>query len=71
MSTLTDKRIDDLILWHRNQAAENFSIYSDLNLYFSFKKQVHKRISDYHRDTAEALAELAQFRHEEEMEEED
>jgi hypothetical protein len=68
MTTLTDRRIDDLILWHRSRYADEFLLKTNSS---GAKANLHRFAAEIHRDTAEALKELAEFRHEEEMAEDE
>ncbi len=69
MSELSDDRIDDLIIWHKDQGINEFVAYS--NATSLVERRMHKLASEFHRNTVEALVELAEVRAEEETMEDD
>jgi len=63
MTELSDKRIEDLIIWHKDQGTIEFMAYS--NATSLVERRLHQLASEFHRDTVEALVELAEIRAEE------
>ncbi len=60
MSDVSDVRIDDLIMWHRDRATTERLRYFDAPA--GARRECHARAAAYHQDTADALTELAKIR---------